>query len=277
MISGWIALLKRMLKRKGNYWWRSSSPKSSLSAHLPTPSQSSIHQELQTTTSIESLRTTTPSPEMSERSGSPPGSPPPPVPPKSPPPPVPQRPRLHKPMRPCQPLLPHTSSEFSGLASSCALPNPPTIHITSPTPSPTSPDPASYPHISAHQHSLFRSSKCYHPSRPAPVPPGVSRRSTLSPTQSCTSGSATPISANPALSRATCRTHHSGRSWRESTISALDRVIVEEGGTNGTLDGTKSEQWKEDEELSIGSPVTESFRHIDGASVQLQRDEEGDV
>jgi hypothetical protein len=50
------------------------------------------------------------------------------------------------------------------------------------------------------------------------------------------------------------------RSWRDSTISALEKVITDgEEDTDG--EGMKSEGLKE---VRISSPVPDSFHHVDG-------------
>jgi hypothetical protein len=56
----------------------------------------------------------------------------------------------------------------------------------------------------------------------------------------------------------TCGTRDTQRSWRDSTMSALDKVVVEEGP-------------KLSSGLQISAPVEGSFKHVDGAFVGQEK------
>ncbi|KAH7078015.1 hypothetical protein BKA63DRAFT_277005 [Paraphoma chrysanthemicola] len=173
-------------------------------------------------------------------------------PPASPPPPTPSprntaRNSARNLARPCQPILPQTSSlsschAGSQWASSSVLPSPPVIcvtlntqatvrvssHISTPisTLSPTLPPIPHLPRLQLHRHSLVpsASTRSYQPSRPAPCPP---QQSEVGPQQPCTSlvygsGHSTPGSVFSCMS---CGTRTTERTWRDSTISALEKVV----------------------------------------------------
>lgn len=191
---------------------------------------------------------------------------------RSPPPPYPppkSSARHHLPPRPCQPLLPHTSSMSSGpfipslYPSSTALPSPtsptssspPAIHISiSP---PTNLQTSSLPYV-----RRTRNSSTYHPSRPVPCPPAH--------ISDYASAPISPISVRSGWSGG------SERSWRDSAISALDKVVVpEEGKDGGSKKGKamgtgvlrRGGSAGGSGGLKISGPVEGSFRHVDGAFV----------
>jgi hypothetical protein len=162
--------------------------------------------------------------------------------------------------RPFQPILPPATSSL--LAHSSSTPS--TIHAISPLPylsstrlslpiNPNRRPIASPPRLQTQRHTLVPSSThTFHPSRPAPLPP---RRQTRSSDQHSTPD--TPISA---LSCTTCETRNTERSWRDSTISALDKVVVEDD----------SETPKLSSGLQISAPIEGSFKHVDGAFIRAR-------
>jgi hypothetical protein len=147
--------------------------------------------------------------------------------------------------RPCQSLLLHTSS-----ISSCQIPSTlprspstthtpnqtsPEIHTTSPTP--TSCDYLPLPRPQPHCHS----STSYETSRPPPLP---NQQKALS---SSYMGS---------------RTQSSERSWRDSTISVLDKIV-----SNGEERDARFTKGSKLHGMRISGPVSGSFVHVDGAFV----------
>lgn len=102
--------------------------------------------------------------------------------------------------------------------SSDLFPTPPAIHVTSPSPhlATTRPFSPSHPSLSSVQ-TIGHGEGGWHPSRPAPLPPN--RRKDTGQSEDERISVSTPTSVYSYGRR------DSGRSWRDSTISALDRVL----------------------------------------------------
>ncbi|KAH7088569.1 hypothetical protein FB567DRAFT_569390 [Paraphoma chrysanthemicola] len=252
MLSAWRTLFKRLFRF--NSYTRAPTPeltsaenpdKYSLLSVNPTRSGSRFIETfeapksprglpIQDTSVLTSPRLPTPLPiPSSPLASSPPTAPPP-------------RNPVRNPARPCQPLLPQTSSMSSCpasslWASSSVLPSPPVICVTShnqatarvsshisPPISPMSPilppNPL-MPRLKSHRHSFVPSASArnYQPSRRAPCPP---QQSEIGPQHPCTAlvygfGYSTSKSVFSCIS---CGTRPTERTWRDSTISALEKV-----------------------------------------------------
>jgi hypothetical protein len=187
----------------------------------------------------------------------PPPSSPPPV--SLPPPTPPPQPLLR---RPYQPLLPRASSTLSRAAPSTfpssTLPhsppptrNVPAIYTTSPTPASSHFPPPPPPSLPPSSRPSFK------PSRRAPTPP---KRKHLF-TRHASSTSSGPSSPTSLSSRVSSGTRSTERSWRESTISALERVVTSGGGQESDA------KEKGNGRVKISGPVEGSFVHVDGAFV----------
>ncbi|KAH9871913.1 hypothetical protein J1614_006171 [Plenodomus biglobosus] len=194
-------------------------------------------------------------------------------------------------IRPCQPLLPHTSASYSGLPYPILQLQPPRIRITAPSTS-TSPQPPSIspiasptlptppspqtqnPQLQARNPTPTKPPtgpptlprQRYHPTRPAPRPPTRSRLSLLKPHSHRTPPHIIPEDLNPSpippashwtrISRRTRRDTES--SWRDSTVSAMEEGVGAGGRMGyGVREGKGG--------LCISRPVPGSFEHVDGA------------
>jgi hypothetical protein len=206
------------------------------------------------------------------------------------PPPIPPRRSASRPYRPLPPLPLHVRSASvpSTLSSLKRIPTLPTIQITSPSPhvttvcfSPTKdkslpippkksksppappvPRSETYHRLSvswAYQPTL--STRTYQPTRPAPLPP----RHRNKPSQS-SSLSDEPLTPTSVFNWGSCGTRGAGRSWRDSTISALDKVIKNSGNEEAVYVKLESRGG-----LQISAPVKGSFKHVDGAFVSGER------
>jgi hypothetical protein len=87
------------------------------------------------------------------------------------------------------------------------------------------------------------------------------------------SQSSEPLRQSSVLSYTSCETRGTERkSWRDSTISALEKVVSNSSRGEGAC--VKSEKGNG---LQISAPVQGSFKHMEGAFVFGERWEEGDV
>ncbi|OAL00759.1 hypothetical protein IQ06DRAFT_370145 [Phaeosphaeriaceae sp. SRC1lsM3a] len=140
------------------------------------------------------------------------------------------------PPRPCQSSAPALS-----LFPSSPFPrSPPTIRISPPSNLQTS----SLPYVRRN-----RNSSTYHPSRPVPTPPAH--------ISDYASAPISPISVKSSWTE---------RSWRDSAISALEKVGGEEEEIGKSTSGNGRLK-KGAGKLMISGPVEGSFRHVDGTFV----------
>ena len=269
MAQAWLDLLKRLPSLYQTYQPLGRRPQTPELTTFENPDKYSLPSPAERrhgSCFVEGLEVVSPSSgshEAQEQIPPPLKSPPPPSPPDSPPPPIPALQRLgYKAVRTYQPPLPVTTPASEGsntasasFAASSVLSSTPAIHITSPTGATTSPLKFNKP-TSPYPHTDILSTRLFHASRPAPMPPlKISSMKASSSTSS--SASSTPTSIFSTVSR---RTKERERSWRDSTIFALDRVSIAggdyEGGNKDHLRMAKT---------SISGPVPGTFQHVDGA------------